>query len=209
MTLSTPKLNRYSAKRKRIESGLLTLHLSLSNGTTLCVWSHHSFCPFYTHSESFCKTDKTLKNRKVTASLLIQKMGTYSRASRLRAIREIGRIFKTLYILEYIDNPQLRGEVRLHLTRHESKNTLARYLFLGEEGELRRRDYDSQMERMSCLSLLMNCIVAWNTHYISCAIEQLRSEGNQIDSSLIAHITPLMHAHINPYGVYYFNVEET
>lgn len=152
----------------------------------------------------------SLKNRKVTASLLIQKMGTYSRASRLiRAIREIGRIFKTLYILEYIDNPQLRGEVRLHLSRHESKNTLARYLFLGEEGELRRRDYESQMERMSCLSLLMNCIVAWNTHYISKAIEQLRSEGNQIDSSLIAHITPLMHAHINPYGVYYFNVEET
>ena len=64
------------------------------------------------------------------------------------------------------------------------------------------------------LSLLMNCIVAWNTHYIGKAIEQLRadegihsaSEGNQIDSSLIAHITPLMHAHINPYGTYYFNI---
>jgi len=110
--------------------------------------------------------------------------------------------------LEYIENPQLRGEVRLHLTRHESKNALARYLFLGEEGELRRRDYESQMERMSCLSLLMNCIVAWNTHYISKAIEQLRSEGNQIDSSLIAHITPLMHVHINPYGIYHFKIVE-
>jgi TnpA family transposase len=151
----------------------------------------------------------SLKNRKVTASLLIQKMATYSRVGRLvKAIQEVGRIFQTLYILEYIENPQLRGEVRLHLTRHESKNSLARYLFFGEEGELRRRDYESQMERMSCLSLLMNCIVAWNTHYISKAIEQLRSEGNQIDSSLIAHISPLMHVHINPYGVYYFNVKQ-
>jgi hypothetical protein len=50
-------------------------------------------------------------------------------------------------------------------------------------------------------------IVTLNTHYLSLAIEQLQSEGNQIDSSLITHITPLMHAHINPYGVYYFNVE--
>ena len=83
----------------------------------------------------------SLKNRKVTASLLIQKMSTYSRAGRLiKAIQEVGRLFQTLYILEYIDNPQLRGEVRLHLSRHETKNTLARYLFFGEEGELRRRD---------------------------------------------------------------------
>jgi len=81
--------------------------------------------------------------------------------------------------------------------------------FFGEEGELRRRDYDSQMERISCLSLLINCIVTWNTHYISKAIEQLQSEGNRIDSSLIAHITPLMHAHTNPYGVYYFNIKDT
>jgi len=87
----------------------------------------------------------SLKNRKVTASLLIQKMATYSRVGRLvKAIGEVGRIFQTLYILEYIENPQLRGEVRLHLTRHESKNSLARYLFFGEEGELRRRDYESQ-----------------------------------------------------------------
>ena len=149
----------------------------------------------------------SLKNRKVTASLLIQKMSTVSLAGRLiKAIQEVGRLFQTLYILEYIDNPQLRGEVRLHLSRHETKNTLARYLFFGEEGELRRRDYDSQMERISCLSLLINCIVTWNTHYLSLAIEQLRGEGNQIEKE-IAHITPLMHAHINPYGVYYFNVE--
>jgi hypothetical protein len=63
----------------------------------------------------------------------------------------------------------------------------------------------------------MNCIVTWNTHYISKAIEQLRadegttfhsaSEGNQIETE-IAHITPLMHAHINPYGIYYFNIVE-
>jgi TnpA family transposase len=149
----------------------------------------------------------SLKNRKVTASLLIQKMSTYSRAGRLiKAIQEVGRIFQTLYILEYIDNPQLRGEVRLHLTRHESKNTLARYLFFGEEGELRRRDYDSQMERISCLSLLINCIVTWNTHYLSLAIQQLLKEGHKINDELVAHISPLMHAHINPYGVYYFNI---
>ncbi|MFQ6116107.1 MAG: Tn3 family transposase [bacterium] len=48
----------------------------------------------------------SLKNRIVSASLLLTKMGSYSRASRLlRAIVEVGRIFKTLFMLEYLDNP--------------------------------------------------------------------------------------------------------
>ena len=69
----------------------------------------------------------SLKNRKVTASLLLSKMEADGRKSRLfLAIQEIGRIFKTLYILEYLVSPQLRSDVRLHLNRHESKNTLAR-----------------------------------------------------------------------------------
>jgi TnpA family transposase len=69
----------------------------------------------------------SLKNRKVTASLLLSKMEADGRKSRmLLAIQEIGRIFKTLYILEYLVSPQLRSDIRLHLSRHESKNTLAR-----------------------------------------------------------------------------------
>jgi hypothetical protein len=81
-------------------------------------------------------------------------------------------------------------------------------LFFGEEGELRRRDYESQMERMSCLSLLINCIVTWNTHYMNSAIEQLKADGHPITDGTITHITPLMHTHINPYGIYYFNIPE-
>ena len=77
----------------------------------------------------------SLKNRKVTASLLIQKMSTYSRAGRLiKAIQEVGRLFQTLYILEYIDNPTLRGEVRLHLSRHES----AKGPIIQEAGEIKK-----------------------------------------------------------------------
>jgi len=149
----------------------------------------------------------SLKNRIVSASLLLQKMGSYSRSSRLlRAIVEIGRIFKTLFILEYLDNPSLRSEAQLYLNRHESKNALARYFFFGEEGELRRRDYESQMNRMSCLSLLINGIVTWNTHYIGKIVDQLRKEGHKITDEILFHISPLMYRHINPYGVYYFNI---
>lgn len=101
-----------------------------------------------------------------------------------------------------MDNPSLRSREQLYLSRHESKNALADYLFFGEEGELRRRDYESQMERMSCLSLLINGIVAWNTYYIGKIVEQLRKKGHQITDEILFHISPLMHRHINPYGVY-------
>ena len=59
------------------------------------------------------------------------------------------------------------------------------------------------------MSLLINCIVTWNTHYINEAIKQLRQEGQTVDNDSIQHLSPLMHTHINPYGTYDFNVEET
>jgi TnpA family transposase len=55
----------------------------------------------------------SLKNRTVSPSLLLYRLNSYSRKNRLlKALREIGRIYKTIHILEYIDIPEKRQEIQ-------------------------------------------------------------------------------------------------
>ncbi|MBC8162980.1 MAG: Tn3 family transposase, partial [Roseiflexaceae bacterium] len=47
------------------------------------------------------------------------------------------------------------------------------------------------MHRASCLLLLSAAIAAWNTVYLTQAVERLRAEGMLISDTLLAHLSPL------------------
>ena len=83
-------------------------------------------------------------------------------------------------------------------------NGLARALFFGKSGNLREKDLQEQLQRASCLNILLNAIVIWNTVYLTRAIEHKRNIGG-LDESLLQHISPLNWNHIQLYGKYYFN----
>ena len=60
----------------------------------------------------------------------------------------------------------------------------------------------------SCLNLVTNAVIVWNTVYMAAAVEQLKQEGYPLDETDLAHIWPTRYAHLNVYGKYRFNVEE-
>ncbi|MBF0552661.1 MAG: Tn3 family transposase, partial [Deltaproteobacteria bacterium] len=98
-------------------------------------------------------------------------------------------------------------EIRFHLNMGESHHTLARFLFFGEQGELRRQDYYQQMNRITCLSLLINAVICWNTLKLQDILAQLEQEGKTISNETRKHVTPMLHGNLNPYGEYHFDVE--
>jgi TnpA family transposase len=79
-----------------------------------------------------------------------------------RAVDSVNRIVKTIYILRYIHEEDLRRRVQLQLNRGESRHALARWLFFANRGEFRSGDYEEIMNKASCLSLLSNTVLVWN-----------------------------------------------
>ena len=53
--------------------------------------------------------------------------------------------------------------VQLQLNRGELRHALARWLFFANRGEFRTGDYEEIMNKASCLSLLSNAVLVWNT----------------------------------------------
>ena len=142
----------------------------------------------------------------VPASRILRKLDAYHTESGVyKALREVGRIAKTTFLLNYFTQKQLRQQVQKGLNRVESYHALVRSIFVGQSGEFRLPDLEAQINRASCLQLLVAMVITWNAAYLSAAVEQLRHEGLTITSEQLAHILPTMSEHINRLGRYDFD----
>ncbi|WP_242648852.1 Tn3 family transposase [Clostridium perfringens] len=151
----------------------------------------------------------SIKEGTVTSSLIISKLASYSRQNSLAVVlREMGKIEKTIFILDYISSEELRRKIQKGLNKGEAMNGLARAIFFGKQGELRERTMQNQLQKASALNLIINAINIWNTLYLEKAINYKESIGEYIDYNLIPHISPLGWEHINMLGEYTFNLND-
>jgi TnpA family transposase len=155
------------------------------------------------HWDEILRLAASIKQGTVTASLMLRKLGSYPRQNGLAvALRELGRIERTLFTLDWMQNVDLRRRVQVGLNKGEAKNALARAVFLNRLGEVRDRSFENQRYRASGLNLVVAAIVLWNTVYLERAVEALKESGQQIDDSLLINLSPLSWEHINLIGDY-------
>jgi TnpA family transposase len=102
--------------------------------------------------DDFLRVAGSLKLGTVNATRLMQTLQGGSSASTLsKAIAELGRIAKTLYLLAYIDDEAYRRRILTQLNRGEGRHSLARAIFHGQRGELRQRYREGQEDQLGAL----------------------------------------------------------
>jgi TnpA family transposase len=121
------------------------------------------------------------------------------------ALSQLGRLMKTLHILRYIEEEKLRDTIQLQLNRGEFRHILAKSLFFANWGTFRSGDYEEVMNKASCLSLLSNAVLIWNTVHITRIVDQLCAAGHEVKDEDLARVSPLAHAHVIPNGSYFLS----
>ena len=145
----------------------------------------------------------------MTASLIMRQLASYPRQNGVAAaLRELGRLERTLFTLDWIEDPELRRGTGQELNKGESRNSLARAVFIHRLGEIRDRTYENQQHRASGLNLLVTAIILWNTRYLERAVAALR-QTEDVPDHLLAHLSPLGWEHINLTGDYVWGVEHS
>jgi len=142
-----------------------------------------------------------------SAVLLCQRLSSYAKQNPLyRALREVGRLFKTDFILRYYDDPQLRRRIHIGMNRMEAFNGLMRHLFYGRMGQNWERALEEQANRASALTVLANAVILWNCVQHTKVVKQLRTEGFAFEPQDFQHISPYPYENVIPYGQYIFNM---
>lgn len=152
----------------------------------------------------------SLKLGVVRAAGITRTLQTNDRPTKLaRALQELGRLAKTLYMLRFIDDESYRRRILVQLNRGEGRHQLARIIFHGKRGELRQRYREGQEDQLGALGLVVNLVVLWNTIYMDAALDRLHAEGFDVRPEDVARLSPLGFKHINMLGRYAFTLPET
>nr|WP_280922910.1 Tn3 family transposase [Rubellimicrobium aerolatum] len=137
------------------------------------------------------------------ASAMLARLGSYPRANGLAlALREIGRVERTLFTLDWIEDPEERRRATREMNKDEAENALKRAIFFHRAGRLRDHGLQAQGHRASALNLVVGAIVLWNMTYLEAAIRHLERQGRPVPPDLLQHLSPLGWQHINLTGDY-------
>ncbi len=148
----------------------------------------------------------SLRNRTAPAHVVLQRLASSAPSDRLaKALTALGRALKSIYLLRYIHDLELRARMQLQLNRGEGRHQLARRLFFANQGAFQTGDYDEIMNKATCLSLLSNAVVVWNTVQMTQIIAQLRASEELITDDELARVSPMAFAHVIPNGTYFIH----
>lgn len=158
--------------------------------------------------ESMLRVALSLKQRTAPAHVIVERLTNSYPSDRLsKAFTHYGRIIKTCYILRYLTDPELRCTVQIQLNKGEYRHKLPRWMFFANQGEFTTGDYEEIMNKASCLSLVSNAILYWNTSRIGVIVEKLREQGEIIEDETLSHISLLPYKHVLPHGTYFVGDE--
>jgi TnpA family transposase len=146
----------------------------------------------------------------VTASAMLRKLAAYPRQNGLAvALRELGRIERTLFTIDWLSDPALRRRANAGLNKGEARNALARAIFFNRLGEMRDRTFENQVYRASGLNLLVSAVILWNTRYLQAALTDMGDQGMLVRPELIRHVAPLGWEHVGLTGDYVWDSSVT
>lgn len=157
------------------------------------------------HWSEILRIAASLRTGTVTASLILRQLASHPRQNGVAtALHELGRMERTLFILDWLEDPELRRQTTQELNKGEARNSLARAVFIHRLGEIRDRTYENQQHRASGLNLIVTAIILWNTRYLERAVAALR-RVEDVPNHLLAHLSPLGWEHVNLTGDYYYS----
>jgi protein-S-isoprenylcysteine O-methyltransferase Ste14 len=148
----------------------------------------------------------SLESGHTTASTALKRLASFNSKNQFyRANRELGRVFKTEYILQFMSDPILRQRVRRGLLKGEEMHALARQVAYGKQGQLTARDLEAQKNSSSCLTLIMACIIYWQAKEFNRVLLKGDPDEANVDLSLLEHVSPIGWDNIILYGEYVLN----
>ena len=149
----------------------------------------------------------TIKLKEATVSQLLRRLSSYAKNHPLyRSLKTFGRIIKTIFLLKYIDDVELRQMIEKQLNKMESSNKFSKAVFHGNNHEFQLPAPEEQLVAVACKRLIENSIICWNYLYLSKCLHDIKCQQekeNIINDIMKGSI--VIWQHINMQGEYDFS----
>ena len=161
-----------------------------------------------THWKDMMQVILSVHQGKISTSFLLRKLTNYSRKNRLFiAFQELGRVIRTLFLLDYISNPKLREVMTASTNKVESYNAFTDWIAFGARVLVASNDPDEMEKAIKYNAFIANCMILHNIIDYSYVVYQLQQQGYNITKADLAHISPYATAHFKRFGDYFIDLQ--
>lgn len=147
----------------------------------------------------------TLALKKNTQSNIVRKLSSYKSNDTLKALIELDKIIMSLYILDYIDDEEMRRCVHRSLNRGESYHQLRSAISKVSGKKLIGKTEIELVITNECARLLAICIIFYNAYLLSRIYEHCKSKDMTEECRKVVKLSPVAWQHVGLIGKYEFN----
>lgn len=145
----------------------------------------------------------SLSEKTASQSTIVRKLSIGKKRT-LLALQEYDRLVKAIYILDFVDNAELRHYVQQALNRGEAYHQLRRAVASVNGNKFRGGDDYKVALWNECARLVSNCIIYYNSAILSTFLKMSEEMNKPELVENIAQLSPVAWQHINLNGEYSF-----
>jgi TnpA family transposase len=148
----------------------------------------------------------SIKAGTIMPSTILRRLATYSRKNKLYfAFRELGRVVRTIFLLQYVSDLELRQLIQAATNKSEAFNKFVQWVCFGGEGVIAENVRDEQRKFIKYNHLVANLLSFHTLVTMTKALQQLLEEGHTLDIEALSTLSPYRTEHINRFGNYVIN----
>ena len=147
---------------------------------------------------------------RIAPSAILNRLSTYSRKNKLYfAFRELGRVIRTIFLLRYLSDEDLRRKIQRATNKSELFNEFAQWVFFGGGGIIAEGVRDEQRKIIKYNHLIANLLIFHTVVGMTQVLDQAGKEGCAFKEEALAAISPYHTEHINRFGHYALDLDRS
>jgi TnpA family transposase len=152
----------------------------------------------------------SIRTGNILPSDILRRLNSSSRKNKLYfGFRELGRVVRTIFLLRYLSDAELRRTIQAATNKSERFNQFVQWVSFGGDSVIAENTRDEQRKFIKYNHLVANLLVFHNIVTLSRALNRLQSDDLKASDQALAALTPYQTEHINRFGNYTVNFSRT
>jgi TnpA family transposase len=150
----------------------------------------------------------SVKSGSILPSDILRRLSSHSRKNKLYyALRELGRVVRSIFLLRYLSDMELRHVIQTATTKSERFNKFVQWVSFGGDNVIAENARDEQRKFIKYNHLVANLLVFHNLTSLTRAFQKAEADGILIPDEIAAAMSPYQTEHMNRFGNYPLNFD--